>query len=310
MGIISDVFSQLGDWLTDALNSTIGNWIGGILGGLAKDLMANGMFYYNELTKMSVELLKQTPESWNGGIGWSVVTSVNTAFMAVGGSLVMIFWLIGLISMSVDERMNVRFEVMIKEFVKLFAAETLITGSVFILQVFFGLVDKLTGGFVPESNAIQLTIPDDVNGYLTGTTVDVKSGAMCAIIGILFVVGAVAAGGSILYFAYIRFFKVLLIVPYGAIASSTLVGGPSFSHSAANYYKYAVSTVLEAATMLLAIKISAAIISSDAINIVTNETGTNGSTVIQWMFRALIMMFITLGAVKESGQITQRGLGM
>lgn len=31
MGVVSDIFSQLGSWLTDALNSTIGNWAGGVL---------------------------------------------------------------------------------------------------------------------------------------------------------------------------------------------------------------------------------------------------------------------------------------
>jgi hypothetical protein len=309
MGVVSDIFSQLGSWLTDALNSTIGNWAGGVFGGLANSLMDLGTSTYNKLIGLAVDLLKQSPDTWNGGSGWNVITSVNTAFMAVGGSLVMIFWLIGVISMSVDERMNVRFEVMLKEFIKLVIAETLVTGSITIIQVFFSLVDKLTSGFVPSADSVKLTIPSDVTGYLNGT-VDLGSGAMCAIISILFIVGSVAAGGSILYFAYIRFFKVLLIVPYGAIASSTMVGGPAFSHSAANYYKYAVSTVLEAATMLLALKLSAAITSSDAINIVTNEAGTTGTTVCQWMFRALIMLFVTLGAVKESSQLTQRGLGM
>lgn len=310
MGIVSDIFNQLGSWLTDALNSTIGNWAGGVFAKLSSSFMDLGTSTYNKLIGLSVDLLKQSPDTWNGGSGWNVITSVDTAFIAVGSSLVIIFWLIGVISMSIDERMNnVRFEVMLKEFIKLFIAETLVTGSITIVKAFFSLVDSLTSGFVPSADSVKLTIPSDVTGYLNGT-VDLGSGAMCAIISILFVVGSVAAGGSILYFAYIRFFKVLLIVPYGAIASSTMVGGPAFSHSAANYYKYAVSTVLEAATMLLALKLSAAITSSDAINIVTNEAGTNGSTVCQWMFRALIMLFVTLGAVKESSQITQHGLGI
>ena len=38
MGVVSDIFSQLGSWLTDALNSTIGNWAGGVFGGLANSL--------------------------------------------------------------------------------------------------------------------------------------------------------------------------------------------------------------------------------------------------------------------------------
>lgn len=309
MSIIEDVFSKLGTWLADVLDSTIGDWLGGMFAGLAKVMLSLGSGIYNSLIGLSLDLLKQSPESWNGGSGWQVITSINTAFIAVGASLVIIFWLIGIISMSIDERMNVRVEVMIKEMIKLVIAEALVTCSIYIIQVFFGLVDKLTNGVIPSADSVKLTVPDNVNSFLGGN-VSLVDGLLCGFIGVLFVVGSVAAGASILYFAYIRFFKVLLIIPYGAIASSTMVGGPAFSRSAANYYKYAVSTVLEAVTMLLALKLSSAIISSNAINIITNESVTNGTTVSQWMIRALIMLFVTLGAVKESSQITQHGLGM
>lgn len=309
MGIVEDIFNRLKDWLVDRLNDTIGNWLGGIFGGLAKMLLSLGTGIYNKLVGNSIDLLKQSPETWNGGSGWSVITSVNTAFIAVGASLVIIFWLIGIISMSIDERMNVRAEVMIKEMVKLVVAETVVTCSINIIQIFFGVVDALISRFIPMSESVALTIPDDVNGYFNGT-VSLLDGALCMLVGFFFVVGTVATGASILYLAYVRFFKVLLIIPYGAIASSTMVGGPAFSHSAANYYKYAVSTVFEAVTMLLALKLSAAIVSSDAINIVTNEGGTTATTVAQWMIRALIMLFITLGSVKESSPTTQHGLGM
>lgn len=309
MGFVEDILDAVGSWLSDVLNDTIGNWLGGIFGGLADTLLDIGVGIYNTLIGNSIELLKQTPESWNGGAGWRVISSVNTAFIALGASLVIIFWLIGVISMSVDERMNVRVEVMFKEFIKLIVAEALITMSIDIIKSFFALVNRLTTGFLPAASSVKLTVPDNVSGFFDGT-VSIGDGFLCAIIAILFLVGSVAVGASILYFAYIRFFKVLLIVPYGAIASSTLVGGPAFSHSASNYYKYALSTVFEAATMLLAIKLSSAIMSSSAINIITNEAGTDSTTVIQWMIRALIMLFVTLGAVKESSQITQHGLGM
>lgn len=309
MSIIDDIFDALGGFLADILDSTIGNWIGGIFGDLAKLLLDTGVGIYNTLLGLSIDLLEQSPETWNGGSGWNIVTSVNTAFIALGASLVIIFWLIGVISMSVDERMNVRVEVMLKEFIKLVIAEALVTLSIDIIKSFFSLVSGLTTGFLPTASSADLTVPDNINSFFEGT-VSFTDGIFCAIVGLFFLIGSVAAGASILYFAYIRFFKVLLIVPYGAIASSTMVGGPAFSHSAANYYKYALSTVFEAATMLLAIKISSAIISSSAINIITNEAGTDGITVVQWMIRGLIMLFITLGAVKESSQITQHGLGM
>lgn len=303
------IFDKLGEFISDILDSTIANWIGGLFGGLANSLMTLGTNVYNVLIGNTIDLLTQSPESWEGGTGWSVVTSVNTAFIAVGATLLIIFWLIGVISMSVDERMTVRFEVMLKEFAKLVIAEGLVVGSIDVIKAFFGLVDFLTSGFIPTSDSVQLSIPDSITSYFDGT-VKIGDGLLCALVGVLFVVGVVAVGAMVLYLAYIRFFKVLLIIPYGAIASSTMVGGPAFSHSAANYYKYAISTVFESATMLLAIKLSAAIMSSDTVSIITGDAGDSGTTVAQWMIRALILAFVTLGAVKESSQITQKGLGM
>ena len=303
------IFDKLGEFISDILDSTIANWIGGLFGGLANKLMTLGTNAYNVLIENAIDLLTQSPEDWEGGTGWSVVTSVNTAFIAVGATLLIIFWLIGVISMSVDERMTVRFEVMLKEFAKLVIAEGLVVGSIYVIKAFFGLVDFLTSGFIPSSDSVQLSIPDSITSYFDGT-VKMVDGLLCALVGGLFAIGVVAVGAMVLYLAYIRFFKVLLIIPYGAIASSTMVGGPAFSHSAANYYKYAVSTVFESATMLLAIKLSAAIMSSDTVSIITGDAGDSGTTVAQWMIRALILAFVTLGAVKESSQITQKGLGM
>ena len=303
------IFDKLGEFISDILDSTIANWIGGLFGDLAHFLMSIGTDVYNVLIGNAIDLLTQSPEDWSGGTGWSVITTVNTSFIAVGASLVIIFWLIGVISMSVDERMTVRFEVMLKEFAKLVIAEALVVGSIDVIKAFFGLVDKLTSGFIPTADSVKLTVPDSIDSYFDGT-VKMVDGLLCAFIGLIFLIGVVGVGAMILYLAYIRFFKVLLIIPYGAIASSTMVGGPAFSHSAANYYKYAVSTIFEAATMLLAIKLSAAIMSSDTVNIITGDVGDSGTTVAQWMIRALILAFVTLGAVKESSQITQRGLGM
>lgn len=303
------IFDKLGEFISDILDSTIANWIGGLFGGLANKAMTVGTDTYNVLIGNAIDLLTQSPEEWEGGTGWSVVTSVNTAFIAVGATLLIIFWLIGVISMSVDERMTVRFEVMLKEFAKLVIAEGLVVGSMDVIKAFFGLVDFLTSGFIPTSDSVQLSIPDSITSYFDGT-VKIGDGLFCALVGVLFCIGVIAVGTMVLYLAYIRFFKVLLIIPYGAIASSTMVGGPAFSHSAANYYKYAVSTVFESATMLLAIKLSAAIMSSDTVSIITGDAGDSGTTVAQWMIRALILAFVTLGAVKESSQITQKGLGM
>lgn len=307
--LISAIFSQLSDWLESALNSTFATWFASaIFGPFAKMCLDIGTNCYNKLIGVAIQLLMQSPDNWNGGSGWSVISTVNTTFIAIGASLVVIFWAIGIISLSVDERMNMRAEVMIKQLGKFVLAEFLVVDSINIISAFFSIVNGLINSFIPTAQSIYLSVPDDVNTFLDNP--GLPDGLLCAIISLLFLVGSFAASASIVYFTYIRFFKVLLIIPYGSFASSYIAGGHAFSPGALSYYKYAISTVLEAVTMVLALKLSSAIISSDAINIVSNESGTNGTTVVEWILRALILMFVTLGAIKESSQITQKGIGM
>lgn len=304
---MDSILKAVGNWLIDGLDAILDPFLGGIFRGLVKILLNLGICAYNGLANCSIDLLKQTPQSWSAGVGWSVALSVNDIFIAIGATLAVIFWCIGMIKLSTEERVSMKVETVIKPLIKLTAAELLITNSVTIISVFFGLVNNVINRIVP-GGSVQLSIPADVNSQIESAGV-VESLAF-ALVAVFFLIAAVAAGGSILYFAYIRFFKVLLIIPYGALSSTYVAGGQGISHGTLSYYKYVLSVSFEAVTMMLGLRISMAIISSDAaVNITANATDAI-TQVCLWMVRAIILMFVTLGAVKESSQITQRGFGM
>ena len=63
----------------------------------------------------------------------------------------------------------------------------------------------------------------------------------------------IICGLFIIYTVYFRFLKILIIVPLGAIACSTMAGNRMVSHTMSTYCKYFLSCVFEAVTMALAI---------------------------------------------------------
>ena len=65
-----------------------------------------------------------------------------------------------------------------------------------------------------------------------------------------------------IYTVYFRFLKILIIVPLGAIACSTMAGNRMVSHTMATYCKYFLSCVFEAVTMALAIVVCNAFINA------------------------------------------------
>ena len=75
---------------------------------------------------------------------------------------------------------------------------------------------------------------------------------------------------------YVRFLKILVIVPFGSVASSTLSGNRMVSHTAVSYFKYFLSVVFEAVTIALSIIVSNAILSYGIFDISGRGTGWTG----------------------------------
>ena len=202
---------------------------------------------YSGLMDKSKSFLLMSPKSWASGSGWSFINSISSAFISVGAALVMIFWLIGICTDSLDIRSNMRLEVALKQLAKL---------------------------------------------------------------SLVLLVMTVVAAGSILYLSIVRIFKVLMIVPYSAIATSTVASSHSVSSTTVSYWKYTLATILEASTMLMAVNLSGYLVSGSE-TILDGVIKTSGSfqNACGWIISTIIILAVTMGAVKEAGQVTHRVLG-
>ena len=111
-----------------------------------------------------------------------------------------------------------------------------------------------------------------------------------------------------LYTVYFRFLKLMVIVPVGSIAFSTLAGNRSVANTAASYAKYFLSVVFEAVTMALAIMLCNAFISSGLPSFTGNYADWVKTLI--YLCEMTFTIALTVGSVKGAQSLTSRALGL
>lgn len=155
----------------------------------------------------------------------AVIEGIEPVFVSVGSSLVVLFFVIGFCSESIDVKDEMRFESILRMLIRL------------------GLISAGT----TTQLAIDSTQADIIKGLGFGERLVML--ILTALLAIIIII----RGFFIIYTVYFRFLKILIIVPLGAIACSTMAGNRMVSHTMATYCKYFLSCVFEAVTMALAI---------------------------------------------------------
>ena len=118
----------------------------------------------------------------------------------------------------------------------------------------------------------------------------------------------IICGFFLLYNVYFRFLKIMVIVPFGAIASSTLAGNRGLSNTFVAYMKYFISVVFEAVTMALAILLCNQFISS-GLPTFTGYYEDWAKTLI-YLGEMTFTVALTVGTVKGAQNLTSRALGL
>ena len=66
--------------------------------------------FWNNQISLVFAMLGQSPVSFKGGGPWAVIEGIEPVFVAVGSSLVVLFFVIGFCSVSIDVKDEMRFE--------------------------------------------------------------------------------------------------------------------------------------------------------------------------------------------------------
>lgn len=70
--------------------------------------------FWNSQVSLVFELLGQSPSEFKGGGLWGIVERVEPLFVGIGSALVVLFFVIGFCSESIDIREELRFEAILR----------------------------------------------------------------------------------------------------------------------------------------------------------------------------------------------------
>lgn len=130
------------------------------LGGVILDLLQTVVDFWNDKVSLVFELLGQSPVSFKNGGPWAVVANLEPIFVAVGSSLVVLFFVIGFCSESIDVKEEVRFETILRMLMRIGIAEWLVANNVTIMKAFFTSAGNLVGLMI-QGTTTKLKIPGE-----------------------------------------------------------------------------------------------------------------------------------------------------
>ncbi len=275
------------------------------LGDVILDLLKMVFAFWNNQISLVFELLGQSPTAFKGGTPWSLIEGIEPIFVAIGSSLVVLFFAIGFCSESVDIREEMRFEVILRILIRLGLAEYFVANSVTILKAIFTSVGNLVG-LLTEGTRTELVIAQEQADVISN--LGFGESLIMLILASLLSLIVIICGFFLLYTVYFRFLKLLVIVPLGSIAFSTMSGNRTVAHTAVTYCKYFLSVAFEAVTMALAIIVCNAFINA-GLPTFTGEFADWAKTLI-YLCEMTFSIALTVGSVKGAQNLSSKALGL
>lgn len=275
------------------------------LGDKILDLLNVIFAFWNNQISLVFELLGQSPTAFKGGGPWKVIEGLEPIFVAVGSSLVVLFFVIGFCSESIDIREEMRFEVILRILIRLGLAEYLVANNVTIMKVFFTSIGNLVN-LLTQGAQTKLVIADEQAEIIKN--LGFGESLIMLILAALLSIIVIICGFFLIYTVYFRFLKLMIIVPMGAIAFSTMSGNRMVAHTAVTYAKYFLSVTFEAVTMALAIIVCNAFISAGLPSF-TGDYADWAKTLI-YLCEMTFTIALTVGSVKGAQSLTSKALGL
>ena len=261
--------------------------------------------FWDNQVNLVFSLLGQSPVDFKGGGPWGIVAGVEPIFVAVGSSLVVLFFVIGFCSESVDVREEMRLEVVLRLLIRLAVAEWLVANNVTIMKAFFKSIGNWVS-MLASSQFSTLTI-DSTQADIIKNLGFGESLIMLILAALLSII-IIICGFFMIYTVYFRFLRILVIVPMGAIAMATLAGNRNVSNTAVSYMKYFLAVVFEAVTMALAIMLCNEFITAGLPEF-TGSYADWAQTLI-YLCEMTFTIALTVGSVKGAQTLTSRALGL
>lgn len=271
------------------------------------DNLTSALNTWNEKLAEIWMLLTQSPETFKGGDIWNIIVKIHGALQAIGLSLLVLFFLWGMIRTCTNWQDIKRPEHAFKLFLRFIIARGLVmygmelmTGIFKIVQGVISTITRTVGLGTAERTVIPQEIIDAVNN--TGFLESIPLWAV-TLLGSIFI--------TILSFimiltVYGRFFKIYMYTAISPIPLSA-AAGESTQNTAFTFIKSYAGVCLEGAIILLSCVIFSAFASS-APAIDTSASAV--SMIWSYIGELIFNMLVLVGTIKMSDRIVKEMMGL
>lgn len=299
-------------------------WISDLLSGQAycKVLIYIGVSIWNNLLSYVYVLMGQDIGDFANGQPVKIMENVNMIFVGVGTSLVVLFFLWGFFSDSVNIREDITLDKALKVFIRLLVSNYFVIHSLDILKIILNIgvylnnkILSVNSGTFTKLKLSMFTFPDiSIAESAAGI---LGMWAFFTMLGFVFLVVMTVSALIIVYVIYIRVIKLCIYMPFGAVSFSTMSSqSPEFHNMAIGYFKNFLVLAFEICVISLAILICNGVVSAgfdDITNAIINAVTKGGDkiftsykVVIGNAIGCMLMASLTVGTVKGASELARK----
>lgn len=276
------------------------------MGGIIDNLV-NALQTWNDKLAEIWVLLTQSPQEFKGGGIWEIIVKINGTLMAIGISLLVLFFVFGLVKTCTSFNEMKRPEQVFKLFIRFAIARALVVyGMEFMLAIFEivqGIISSIMGA-VGIGTATQTVLPQSIIEAVNdcGFLESIPLWAV-TLIGSIFIT---ILSFVLILTVYGRFFKLYMYTAIAPIPLSTSAG-ESTQGIATTFMKSYAGVCLEGAIIILGCIIFSAFAGSPPV---IDPDSSAVSMVWTYIGELIFNMLILVGTVKMSDRIIKEMMGL
>ena len=252
-------------------------------------------------------LITQSPEQFKGGEIWNVITDIHGALQAIGYSLLVLFFVVGVMKTCGSFAEMKRPEIAVKMFIRFILAKASIDYGlelmVALIEIVQGLVSKIMAAS-GLSAVSQTVLPDSIVTAIEdcGFWESVPLWAV-TLIGSLFIT---VLSFIMIMTVYGRFFKIYLYTAIAPVPLSSFAGEPS-SSVGKSFIKSYTAVCLEGAIIVLGCIIFSLFADSPPV---VDEAAAAVNQVWSYVGELIFNMIVLVGTVKMADRVVKEMMGL
>ena len=252
-------------------------------------------------------LITQSPEEFKDGTIWTVITNIHGALQAIGYSLVVLFFVVGVMKTCGSFAEIKRPEIALKMFIRFVLAKASIDYGLELMTSLFEIVQGIVSKIMETSGLSSTTetvLPESIIKAIeeSGFWESVPLWAV-TLIGSLFIT---VLSFIMIMTVYGRFFKIYLYTAIAPVPLSSFAGEPSSSVGKSFVKSYA-AVCLEGAIIVLGCIIFSVFAASPPV---VDESAAAVNQVWSYGGELIFNMIVLVGTVKMSDRVVREMMGL